>query len=140
MRRPDLLLVTAVLEVGTGLLLVVVPSVPLVLLLGVAQAALETFLIARLAGGALLAIGVMCWLGRRDDLNASQLAVLIGVLVYDVAAAGLLAYAGLFLNLAGLALWPAVVLHTALAVWCGASFVAGRHEGSNHGRQNVHRS
>ena len=40
------------------------------------------------------------------------------MLIYDVAAAALLAYAGLVLNMVGLALWPAVVLHAALAGWC----------------------
>jgi hypothetical protein len=44
--------------------------------------------------------------------------LLIGVLVYDGAAAALLGYAGLFSDLVGIALWPAVALHTALAVWC----------------------
>jgi len=44
--------------------------------------------------------------------------LIIGVLIYDVAASGLLAYAGLFLHMVGLALWPAVVLHLALTVWC----------------------
>jgi hypothetical protein len=41
-----------------------------------------------------------------------------GVLIYDVAAAVILAYTGLFLSLVGVVLWPAVVLHAALAVWC----------------------
>jgi hypothetical protein len=44
--------------------------------------------------------------------------LLIGVLTYDVGAAVILAYTGLFVNLVGIALWPAVVLHAALAVWC----------------------
>jgi hypothetical protein len=119
MHRTNLLIVTALLELGTGLLLLLLPALPLALLLGVTEGSPpETLVVARLAGVALLAIGVTCWLGRRDNLNPAQLGVLAGVLVYDVAVAGLLAYAGLFLNLAGVALWPAVVLHTALAVWC----------------------
>jgi hypothetical protein len=113
-----LLLVTAFIEVGTGLLLLFLPSVPLALLLGVAQAAPEALLVGRVAGAALLAIGVASWLGRRDDRNPAQLGLLTGVLIYDGAAAVLLAGAGLFLNMAGIALWPAVVLHAALAVWC----------------------
>jgi hypothetical protein len=40
-------------------------------------------------------------------------------LIYDVAAAVILAYTGWFLNLVGILLWPAVLLHAALAVWCG---------------------
>ncbi len=30
----------------------------------------------------------------------------------------LFAYAGLVLSMVGIALWPAVALHAALAVWC----------------------
>src|SRR5262249_36575021 len=75
-------------------------------------------LIARVAGAALLAIGVACWLARGDERSPAQLGLLAGVLIYDVAAAVLLAYAGLVLSMVGIALWPAVVLHTALAVWC----------------------
>jgi hypothetical protein len=118
MHRTNLLIVTALLELGTGLLLLLVPALPLALLLNVTERASETLIVARVAGAALLAIGVTCWLARRDGPNPAQHGVLAGVLLYDVAAAGLLAYAGLFLNLAGIALWPAVVLHTMLAVWC----------------------
>ena len=44
--------------------------------------------------------------------------LVMGALIYDLAAAALLACAGLFANLAGVLLWPAVALHAALAVWC----------------------
>jgi hypothetical protein len=118
MQRAYLLVVIAFGEVGTGLLLLALPSVPLALLLGVEQASPEAVFIARLTGGALLAIGVACWLGRSDKLGAAQLPLIAGALVYNAAAVGLLAYAGLLLSLVGIALWPAVVLHAALAVWC----------------------
>jgi hypothetical protein len=116
---PDLI-VTAFVEAGTGLLLLYLPSVPLALLLGASPASPEALFVTRLAGAALLAIGVACWLARSDYGSPAQLGLLTGVLIYDVAADALLAYAGLALSLVGLALWPAVVPHTALAVWCGA--------------------
>jgi hypothetical protein len=117
MRPAPLFIVTAVLEVGTALLLLFVPAVPLAVLLGVEQAAPETLLIARVAGVALLAIGVACWLARGDERSAAQVGLLIGILIYDVGAAALLAYAGIGLGMTGLALWPAVAIHAALAVW-----------------------
>jgi hypothetical protein len=118
MHRANLFIVTALLEVGTGLLLLFVPAVPLALLLGVGGAAPEALLVARVAGGALLAIGVASWLARNGEQGAAQLGLLIGILIYDGAAAALLAYAGLGLGMVGIALWPAVVTHAALAVWC----------------------
>jgi Kef-type K+ transport system membrane component KefB len=118
MHRSSLLIVTAIVEVGTALFLLFLPSIPLALLLGVSEAAPEAVFIARIAGAALFAIGVTCWLARSDQHGPAQRGVLTGVLIYDLAAAALLAYAALVLRMAGIALWPAFVLHAGLAVWC----------------------
>jgi hypothetical protein len=118
MHRLYLLIVTAFVEVGTGLLLLLLPSVPLALLLGLDDPAAETLFMGRVGGAALLAIGVASWLARRDQGGPAQQGLFIGVLIYDAGAASLLAYAGVVLRRAGIALWPAVVLHTSLAAWC----------------------
>jgi hypothetical protein len=116
--RTHLLIVTAYGEMATGLLLLAIPRIPLWLLIGVEQASPETIFVARVAGAALLAIGVGCWLGRSDQLAPAQRGLIAGVLVYSAVVAGLLAYAGVFLNLVGIALWPAVAVHALLAVGC----------------------
>jgi hypothetical protein len=118
--RASFLIVTAIGEGGTGLLLLLLPSVPVALLLGTDHVAPEVSVCARVAGAALLALGVACWLGRSDNPSSAQLGLLVAMLIYDGAAAGILAYTGLYLGLVGLALWPAVILHAALAVWCVA--------------------
>jgi hypothetical protein len=118
MHRRYLLITTALLEATTGLLLLFLPSIPLALLLGVDRAVPEAIVIARIAGAALLAIGVACGLARSDRPGPAAQGLLVGVLIYDAAAAGLLAYAGFVLSMAGIALWPAVGLHAALAGWC----------------------
>ena len=122
MKREYLLIVTALSEGGTGLMLLYLPSVVLALLLGTGPMAPDTMIAARIAGAALLAIGVACWLARKDGGAPAQLGVLTGVLLYNVAAAALLAYAGLALSMVGIALWPAVGVHAALAVWCIGCF------------------
>jgi hypothetical protein len=111
-------MVTAIGEGATGLLLLVVPSVLFALLLGLEQTSPEAILVARLTGAALVAIGVTCWLARNDHVGPAQLGLLTGVLIYDVGATVLLAYAGLVLSMVGFALWPAVVLHAVLSIWC----------------------
>jgi len=117
MHRAYLLMVTAVGEAGTGLLLLVWPAGGLALLLGTESASPETLFVTRFAGVPLITIGVACWLGRNGDAGKALVGLLVGVLFYDCAAAGLLAYAGLVMRWAGLALWPAVVLHAALGIW-----------------------
>ena len=129
MRRASLLIVTALVEAGVGLLLLIRPAGPFEWLLGVGQPSPEALVLARVTGAALLAIGVACWLARNDERSAAQFGLLTGVLIYDGAAAAVLAWAALGPGLLGLALWPAVVLHAGLAVWsllCLCARPAGR--------------
>jgi len=115
-----LLIVTALAEGGMGLVLLVLPSVVFRLLLGVSSAAPEALVVGRIAGAALLALGIACWLEPIDGRGHTQRGLLFGVLIYDTAASALLTYAGLELRMLGIALWPAVALHTVLAGWCVA--------------------
>ena len=114
-----LLVVTAVLEAGTGLGLLIVPSVVAQVLLGGTLDAPAAVTVARVAGAALLALGIACWLARADGR-----ALVVAMFFYNVAAISVLAYAALGLELSGIGLWPAIGLHTALAVWCAAALMS----------------
>jgi hypothetical protein len=118
--RTLLLLVTAFAEAGTGLCLLVLPSVLFALLLGSKQPATEALFVGRIAGAALLGIGVASWLARSDKPGPAELGLLIGITIYTVVAAVLLSYAGVALKMAGILLWPAVIFHAVLAAWCVA--------------------
>jgi hypothetical protein len=117
MLRSILLILTACLEAAAGLFLIAAPAVAVRLLLGVEQVSAETAFVAQIAGAALVAIGVGCWLGRNDWGTRAQRALVASVLVYSATVTGLLVYAGLALNLAGVALWPAVVVHVLQCAW-----------------------
>jgi hypothetical protein len=121
MGRRHLLIATAIGEGATGLALLVSPSIVLWLLLGVEYVSQEAILASRIAGAALAAIGTACWVARDEQGGAALRGLLIGALLYDVAAAALLAYGGAILKLVGMALWPAVVVHVGLAAWCFVS-------------------
>jgi len=110
-----LLTITAVLEAGTGLALVLAPSVVASVLLGAALETPAATTVARVAGAALLAVGLAGWLARNDGR-----ALVAALLLYNIAAVVVLTHAGLGLHLSGIGLWPAVGLHTVLAVWCAA--------------------
>ena len=113
-----LLIVTAVLEAVTGLALAVFPSVPVSLLLRSSFDTSTEVAVGRITGAALLALGIACWFARNDALSRAGKGLVMAMLIYNIAAVIVLVYAGIGLALSGIALWPAVLLHAILAVWC----------------------
>jgi hypothetical protein len=71
-------------------------------------------LLGRCFGIALLALGIACWPRGLRILRGS--APLLGIGVYNVLVAAYLAYLGTVEHLHGALLWPAVVLHTGVAL------------------------
>jgi hypothetical protein len=98
------LVFAAVSEAATGLALLVVPSLVGQLLLGTELTGVAAT-VARVAGIALIALGVACWPGTP----------LVGMLTYSAAVTLYLAYLGFAARLSGALLWPAVLLHVILA-------------------------
>jgi hypothetical protein len=113
-----LLSVTALLEAATGFALAASPSLLISLLIGSPLDTRSGSLVGRLAGVALLTLGLVCWLARNDQKSSVTAGPVAAMLFYNVAVATLLAYARLDLGLSGIGLWPTVVLHAALALWC----------------------
>lgn len=102
------LMFAAIGEAATGLALLIVPSLVGQVLLGEYLTGIA-IPIARVAGIALIGLGVACWPGPP----------LVGMLTYSALVALYLAYLG-FAGLTGIFLWPAVILHailTALLAW-----------------------
>ena len=118
--RKFLLTVTAGAEAATGLALLASPSLLASLLLGATLDTPSGLVVARVAGAALLALGTACWLARNDLQSRAAQGLIAALLLYNAAAIAVLVYAALGPGLYGIGLWPAVVLHVALAVWCVA--------------------
>jgi hypothetical protein len=113
----QLLAVTALIELGTGLAILVVPAVVVQLLLGagISGAAIPLW---RLTGVALLALGIACWLARGDTESRAARGLVAAILVYNFGAVGVLAAAINQSHTVGIALWPVVILHAVMAIWC----------------------
>jgi len=107
------LMFAAVGEAATGLALLIVSSLVVHLLLGQDLAGVGVP-VARVAGIALVGLGISLWPGPP----------LLGMLIYSAAVNLYLAYLGLG-GLSGLLLWPAVVFHAILSVILGRVVVVG---------------
>jgi hypothetical protein len=112
-----LLKITAIIEGLTGLGLMAVPGFIVHLLLNadIAGAAIP---LGRVAGVALFALSVACWLASHDVQTRSARGVVSAMTIYNVGTVFVLATAGLRLQPTGVALWPAVGLHIGMALWC----------------------
>lgn len=110
--------VSAVIELGAGLVLLCFPSATAVLLIGAPLETAAALTAARVGGAGLLALGVACWFARNDAQSHAARGLVVALLLYDLAAVAVLAYAGFGFGLHGVGLWPAVILHAAMAVWC----------------------
>ena len=128
MKRPSLvwlLAATAVIEAITGISLIAIPSTDGWLLFhqSLSGAGLAA---GRIAGVALLALGVAGWVGRYAQ---GRSAVLAAMLTYNTLAALYLAYLAINGELVGLLLWPAVALHAGLGLLLAHAWLRPRHDG-----------
>ena len=114
--------IAAAVETVTGLLLIVVPHLLAKLLLGVEVTGVAV-VIGRVAGIALLSLGVGCWFGRQEATGGWALAAM---LLYNVLVTLYLALVGLGAEFVGVLLWPAVVVHAVLTVLLGFAWSKSR--------------
>lgn len=105
--------VAAGVEVVTGLVLIIRPTLFVRLLFGAELSAAGQAL-GRLAGFALLALAFACWPGR--GATTGSVPALRALLVFSLLTTIYLVYLGSSGQLAGPLLWPAAVLHAALTI------------------------
>jgi hypothetical protein len=109
------LVFAAVSEAVTGLALLIVPSLVGRILLG-AEFTGVSIPVARVAGIALIALGIACLPGL----------ALLGMLTYSALVTAYLAYLGIRGEWAGPLLWPAVVVHAVLTSLLARAWLAAR--------------
>ena len=104
-----LLKVTVLIEAATGLALMVDPPIVTRLLLGTGVSGVAIAL-GRVGGLGLFSLGLACWPGNDPARSAFR-----AMLTYNLLATLYLLYVGICGEWVGLLLWPAVVVHGALA-------------------------
>jgi hypothetical protein len=115
--------VAATIEAATGVALIVFPETVARLLLG-GDLADPGIAVARVAGIALLALGLGCWMTRHPA--SATASALTALLIYNLPVTIYLASLGIGGELVGILLWPAIVLHAVLSVLLGYTWFKSR--------------
>jgi amino acid permease len=87
------------------LVLLLTPSL-VELLLGAVPGTLAGMTVSRLAGVALLALAVACWLAREDAAGRAAKGLVAAMLFYNIAVVAILVLAWTNSGLFGIAFWP----------------------------------
>ena len=113
------LIIAAAAEAGTGLLLLISPSLVVGLLFDTEAGGIATVM-SRLAGVALIGLGVACWPG------SAAFQQLYGMLTYSTLAMLYLIRIGIRGIPVGLLLWPGVAVHALLIALLGVAWYKQR--------------
>ena len=114
-------MVMGVAETGVGLGLLALPSLVASLLLGATLDTATATTVARVAGVALVTLGVACWLARNDTQSRAARGLICAMLVYNAGVCVVLVYAALGTGISTLALWAVAVAHAGMAAGCLAA-------------------
>ena len=118
----------AIIECALGVALMTAPVITAYALSGATQSSPSEATVIRVAGAALFAIGVCCFLGRLTEGNGAHgrpFDLVPGLAVFNACAVAVLTDA-LMRDVRAPLLWPATIIHSALLVWCVAC-LAGEH-------------
>jgi hypothetical protein len=118
-----LLIATAVIEVGAGLFLLVAPLEFARLLFGVSLDNAATLTVARIAGAGLFTLGVAAWFATIDAASNAARGFIRAMVLYNCAAAIILAAATFQPASHSKVLWSGVAIHGSMAAWCIAQLL-----------------
>ena len=124
MKTQTLLVITAILEILTGMGLILVPGLLIRILLGADINDPVVFTITRVGGSAILALGFACWQARNEPSGRGLRALVAGMLVYNIAVFITLANSALQFKTT-LVLIAALIAHAFLTFFCFSSLKKG---------------
>jgi len=114
----QLLIVTAVIEAGAGVALAFCPAASLAQLIGGPQQSAACQVLGGIGGAALCALALASWLAHYDVQSRAARGLVGALLLYNFSTAGILGAVGITSQAVGALLWPAVIIHSSLTVWC----------------------
>lgn len=111
-----LLLVKAVIEILAGLAFAFIPALTMSILFRAQVDSAAGVFVCRAIGVPIFTLGLACWLARNDSRSPAATGLVRALLFYDVAFIAVLLFGRLSVG-SGIGLWPAVLLHSALAIF-----------------------
>ena len=114
----NLLGISAIAELATGIVLLAAPALLSQILLGSTLDTAAGLAVARVSGVALVSLGLACWFGSRDTHSRACVGIVTAMLVYNLGVFMLLVSLRYGAGMTGIGLLPVSALHVALAVWC----------------------
>jgi len=121
-----LLVATALIEAGAGLALLARASWFTGLLLALPLEGPVGTTVARVGGLALLTLAVAAFFASRDSESRAARGLVSAMALYNLGTAIILGLAGPALHTTGILLWPVVILHAGMAIWCAARLLTQR--------------
>jgi hypothetical protein len=113
-----LLSITAVIEAINGFLMLTLSSLVVTSLFGILQPSSVEIITIRLVGVTVISFGFACWFARNIMLGGGAKGFAGALLLFNAGAAVLLIYANLGLGLSGFLLWPGILFHSLMGIWC----------------------
>jgi hypothetical protein len=113
-----LLTVTAIFEGIVGVALFLTPVLVVSTLLNTPLETAGGLVVARLGGAAIITIAICCWKARTFEIPQAGIGVVTALMFYNFAAAAVLVYGGVRLGLQSPLIWPTIVAHAVLGMWC----------------------
>lgn len=113
-----LLEVMAVFNLLTGLLLILIPAFLPKIVLDISVTDSAFFAMSRVTGTAILSIGIICWMVRRDGKSNAGKGIVTGFAIYNSLMMMVVVYAITIQELSSPGLWAIVLIHSLLAGWC----------------------
>jgi hypothetical protein len=120
MKTQTLLTLTAILEMLTGIGLILAPALLIRILLGAEMNDPVVFTISRVGGSAIFSLGIACWLAQKTPPGLGTKALITGMLCYNIAVFLTLIYSAFTYKIT-IALIAAIVVHFLLAIACMSS-------------------
>ena len=113
------LLIAESAVVGTaGLALLLIPSAAASVMFSSSLGDPVGSFVCRGAGATLFTLGLVCWLWRKTGERRATTGLIGAMFLYDTAVVVVLLSARSTVGLSGVGLWPAIVIHLGLGIWC----------------------